>query len=148
MEYWELTENPTGEVYRELIDALCTDSDQFYFITRKELRYNPQILAQFEPYIIKTYQTKEWANTLTRGPAAIVYVMASNPETSQLLQQAADSLYDWVAPNLPEDLTFLKNNFAWFTCTTHERFGGFSIRSDYYKHLMCEIPGIKIRRDE
>ena len=148
MEYWELTENPSGEVYKNLIDVLCTYSDTFYFITRKELRYNPLILEQFEPYIIETYKTKEWANTLTAGPPATVYLIQSNPETCKILQQSANSLYEWVAPNLPEDLTFIKNNFEWFTCTTHEEFGGFLIRSEYYKKIMSQIHGLKIKREE
>ena len=62
MEYWELTENPSGEIYKKLIDALCTYSDKFYFITRKELRYNQQVLAEFEPYTIEIYITKKWTN--------------------------------------------------------------------------------------
>lgn len=62
----------------------------------------------------------------------------------QALQQSANALYDWVSPKLPEDLTFIKNNFTWFTCTTHEAFGGFSIRSDYYKKLITQIDELKI----
>ena len=148
VEYWELTENPSGEMYKKLIEVLCKHSDTFYFVTRKELKYNQRILDQFKPYFIERYQTQEWANTITRSPAATVYVIESNPETMKILQESANALYDWVAPNLPEDLTFLKNNFEWFTCTTHEEFGGFSIRSQYYKNLMCEIPGLKIKSEQ
>ncbi|MBS4220024.1 hypothetical protein KHA96_17060 [Bacillus sp. FJAT-49711] len=146
MEYWDLVENPEGETYRQLIKVLVEHSDKFYFVTRKELKYNQDILAQFKPYILETYKTKKWANTITKGPAATVYVMETNRDTCKLLQQSANSLYDWVAPNLPEDLTFLKNNFAWFSCTSHEEFGGFSIRSEYYKKLLDKITGLKIEK--
>lgn len=148
MKYWELIENPKGETYCHLIKLLCDYSDTFYFVTRKELKYNPEILAIFEPFVIETYKTKEWANTVTKGPAATVYVMEANHDTCKLLQQSAKSLYDWVAPNLPEDLTFIKNNFAWFSCTTHEEFGGFSIRSDYYRKLLCLVPSLEITKVE
>lgn len=148
MEYWDLVENPTGETYRDLIKMLCDYSDTFYFVTRKELSYDPEILAKFEPYIMETYQTKKWANTKTKGPAATVYVMEVNRRSCKLLQQSAKTLYDWVAPNLPEDLTFIKNNFAWFSSTTHEEFGGFSIRSDYYRKLLKKVPGLKIEKVE
>lgn len=76
-------------------------------MTRKELKYNQEILVQFKPYTIESYKTKEWANTITKGPAATVYVIESNTETCKLLQQSANTLYDWVAPSLPEDLTFI-----------------------------------------
>jgi hypothetical protein len=148
MEYWELLENPSGETYCHFIELLCDYSDMFYFVTRKELKYKPEILAKFEPYVIETYNTKEWANTETKGPAATVYVIEANRDTCKLLQQSAKSLYDWVAPNLPEDLTFKKNDFAWFSCTTHEEFGGFSIRSDYYRKLLDQVPGLKIVKVE
>ncbi|OCA84052.1 hypothetical protein A8F94_15080 [Bacillus sp. FJAT-27225] len=148
MEYWELTENPADEIYRKLIKVLCDNSDKFYFVTRKELKYDQEILVQFEPYIIESYKTKEWANTITKGPTATVYVIESNKETCKLLQQFANTLYDWVAPKLPEDLTFIKNDFAWFSCTTHEGFGGFSIRSAYYRNIIGEIHGLKIQKVE
>src|SRR5690606_17037426 len=134
--------------YRRLIKVLCDHSDKFYFVTRKELKYNLDILTQFRPYILETYKTKKWANTITKGPAATVYVIEANPDTCELLQKSASSLYDWVAPNLPEDLTFLKNNFEWFSCTTHEEFGGFSIRSEYYRKLLDRITGLKLEKVE
>ncbi|GIO27351.1 hypothetical protein [Ornithinibacillus bavariensis] len=145
MEYWEIVENPTGETYQQLMKVLCDHSDKFYFVTRKELKYNPVILEKFQPYILETYKTKKWANTITKGPKATVYVMESNRDTCSLLQQSANTLYDWVAPNLPEDLTFLKNDFAWFSCTTHEEYGEFSIRSEYYRKLLGQISGLQVR---
>ncbi|CAM3889932.1 hypothetical protein [Lederbergia lenta] len=148
MEYWDLVENPTGETYRQLIKVLCDYSDTFYFVTRKELRYAQEILDEFEPHTVKTYKTKKWANTETKGPAATVYVMEANQDTCELLLQPANKLYDWVAPNLPEDLTFIKNNFAWFTCTTHEQFGGFSIRSNYYRRLLDQVSNLKVVKVE
>jgi ribosomal protein L10 len=148
MEYWDITENPVDEIYRKLIKVLCNNSDKLYFVTREELKYNQEILEQFKPYTIESYKTKEWANTMAKGPAATVYVVESSAETCRLLQQFANTLYDWVAPKLPEDLTFIKNNFEWFSCTTHEEFGGFSIRSDYYRNLMGEIHGLKIQKIE
>jgi hypothetical protein len=62
----------------------------------------------FDPHIIETYQTKEWANTITMGPPATVYLMKANEQTSKLLQHHANGLYDWIAPKLPEDLLLSK----------------------------------------
>lgn len=147
MEYWELIENPKGEVYQQLIKTLCELSDKFYFITRKELKHDKEVLKQFEPHMIETYKTKKWANTITTSAPATVYVIESNEETCHLLLQFSDSLYDWVAP-LPEDLTFIKNNFTWFTCTTHEEFGGFTFRNKYYKNIILNIEGLKLEKYE
>lgn len=141
---YEIVENPSGDTYRHLIQMLCQHSDRFYFITRKELKYNKKILKQFNPFIIEKYKTKEWANTITLGPAATVYVIDVNEDTCRLLQNLAQSLYAWQAPELPEDLTFIKNDFEWFTCTTHEEFAMFSIRSEFYLNLVKQLPGLKL----
>ncbi|WP_168413073.1 hypothetical protein [Bacillus salacetis] len=148
MEYWYLAENPSERIYRRLITVLCDNSDKFYFVTRKELKYNQEVIAKFNPYIIESYETKKWANTITKGPAATVYVIEPNKETCKLLKEYANNLYEWVAPSLPEDLTFIKNNFAWFSSTTHEEFGSFSIRSDYYRSLVRGIYGLKVQKVE
>lgn len=110
------------------------------------MKYHSAILDQFTPYILESYKAKKWADKETLGPSAIVYVIDTNTNTCQLLQQLATSLYDWVAPNLPEDLTFIKNNFEWFSCTTHEEFGGFTIRTDYYRNVLKKIPGLKVEK--
>lgn len=146
VEYWRLAENPAGSTYRRLMKVLCDHSDLFYFVTRKELKYDKEVIEQFRPYMKETYKTKKWANTITKGPAATVYVIEANKDTCKLLQQLSDNLYGWVAPRLPEDLTFIKNNFAWFTCTTHEEFGEFSFRSDHCKSLIQQIEGLKIEK--
>ncbi|HLR11807.1 MAG TPA: hypothetical protein VK120_10470 [Sporosarcina sp.] len=146
IEYWEIVGNPENDVYVRLVKTLCTHSDRFYFITRKELHYNPEIFVAFTPYIIETYQTKSWAGTETTGPAATVYIIESNEETCALLIEHANHLYDWVAPALPEDITFIKNDFVWFQSTTHEEYATFSIRSQYYKKLMTNIEGLVLEQ--
>ncbi|WP_210367763.1 hypothetical protein [Bacillus sp. REN3] len=146
MEYWKILQNPTDKTYEQLMNVLCRCSDQFYFVTRKELSYNQGTLGLFMPFMIQTFKTKKWANTITKGPAAQVYVFAANKETCILLKQAANSLYDWVAPKLPEDLTFMKNNTILFTSTTHEENSGFSIRSEEERKLIGQIDGLKVQK--
>src|SRR5690625_6709846 len=114
VEYWDLTENPKNEIYKGLIKVLCNNSDRFYFITWKELKYNKEIIAQFEPYVTETYKTKKRAGTETKGPAATVFVMESNEETYKLLVKYVYRLYNWVASKLPENLTYIKINIILF----------------------------------
>lgn len=148
MEYWNVTENPSGIVYKNLIKALCDHSDKFQFVMRKQLKYNLDVLHQFQPYVICHYEASKWANTITKGNKAIVYVIEANNDTCTLLQQNANQLYDWVSPKLPEDLTFIKNNFEWFSSTTHEEYAYFRIHSDHYWKLIHKIKGLKLERVE
>lgn len=146
METWVVAENPQGEVYRNLMRVLVDYSDKFYFVTRKELSYDQNKLKLFEPYMIKTYKTKEWAGTITLGPHATVYEIEANEQTYSLLVELADSLYDWVSPELPEDLTFIKNGFEWFYSTTYEAFACFCFRNAFYKSLMLTMKGLPLEK--
>ena len=58
--YYDVTENPTGTTYNELIQALCDHSDSFYLITRAEFQYDEAVLAQFAPHVLDTYKTQKW----------------------------------------------------------------------------------------
>ena len=143
IEYWELTGNPSGEIYCRLISFLCRHSDRFYFVTRKELICDPAALERFMPYVARQYKSKTWAGTQTKGPAATIYEMEVGDGTCRLLQESANSLYEWTAPRLPEDLTFIKNGFTWFSCTTHEETAGFWITPGFRKQL-DEVPGLHL----
>jgi hypothetical protein len=97
------------------------------FITRNVFKFNQKLLDKFVPYLLERYTTTPWANTIALGPPANVFVIEANTATCHLLQQSANALYDWVAQNLPEDLTVIKDNFEWFSCTTHDEFAYFRI---------------------
>lgn len=146
MDYWDLVNNPTGKSYTSLIDLLCAHSDTFYFVTRKELDYDAKVIEQFQPFIIEQYKTNEWASTKTSGPAATVYKISVCSQTCQLLKKLANSLYDWVAPHLPEDLTFIKNDFVWFFSCSHEEFAHFQIRSPYYEKIITQSDELNINK--
>jgi hypothetical protein len=39
---------------------------------------------------------------------------------NEILKQVSNSLHGWVQPNLPEDLSFIKNHTPWLIDTSHE----------------------------
>ena len=146
MKYWDIIGNPVGGEYQKLIKLLCDHSDSSYFVTRKELKYDKEVIELFKPFFFETYKTKKWANTETKGPAATVYRMKTGNELCSLLQQSASRLYDWVAPDLPEDLTFIRNGREWFSSTSHEEFAFFTIESDD-RRLLDPIGGFLEEND-
>lgn len=148
MKSYDILENPRGETYKTLIQILCHHSDYFYFVTRKELTYDKDVLQKFLPFVLKTYKTNEWESTITKGPAATIYEVEINPQTIQLLTDCAESLYEWISPQLPEDLTFVKNKYAWFYSCSHEKFAVLRARNPYYQQLIEKIDGMTIERVE
>ncbi len=143
-----MIENPTGDVYLALIKALCKNSDRFCFVTRKELDYDQLTIQLFQPHKIREYKSKQWSGTVTRGPSATIHEYKINKETTRLLLQSANSLYEWVSPKLPEDLAFYQKDFNWFYSTTHEELADFRICSEQQVKLMEQIPGLKVEKAE
>lgn len=112
--------NPSGDAYRALIKILIEQSDSFYVVTRGELQYEPEPIELLVPYAKDIHKTKQWGQSKTKGKAATLYEFPATKEMRHLLVHLADSLFDWVAPGLPEDLTFLRDGQIIFTSIAHE----------------------------
>jgi len=52
---------------------------------------------------------------------------AFNKETSSILCNSNENLFEWLEPNFPEDLTFYKNDRPIFVSITHEKDAYFEI---------------------
>ncbi|GAF11157.1 hypothetical protein JCM19046_1657 [Bacillus sp. JCM 19046] len=129
---FNITEEPKGEIYSKLLDVLFEVSDRFELILRNDMMgknkqkamgsYEP-ILAKLAPYLIEINEKSEWAsNRLSRGATAFVYEYRATDEAKLVIKQLSDSLYQWIMPKLPEDLSFYKNGRVVIAVSSHEEF--------------------------
>lgn len=51
---------------------------------------------------------------------ATVYYYNTDEHAIEIVRKVSNSLHDWVHPDLPEDLSFIKHNKDWLTNTLHE----------------------------
>ena len=51
---------------------------------------------------------------------ATVYYYNTDEHAMETIKKVSNSLQDWVHPDLPEDLSFIKHNKNWLTNTSHE----------------------------
>ncbi|SHH81632.1 hypothetical protein SAMN02746098_01420 [Desulfosporosinus lacus DSM 15449] len=65
-------------------------------------------------------EQNEWPGTISI-PTAIVYYFHTSERSKEIVVEITNSLFDWHAPNLPDDLCFLKGNKEWLINTAHER---------------------------
>ena len=63
-----------------------------------------------KPFEIEIKRSSRWPGTELVGHKAMIYSFQSLPELSKILKEAANSLYSWVQPPLPEDLCFLRSD--------------------------------------
>jgi hypothetical protein len=74
---------------------------------------------------------------------AIRYEYAFSQDVAGLLFEAADGLYDWVAPDLPEDLHLLRGDgSAFLGSVAHERDAWLEAEQDEFARLAQSVPGL------
>jgi len=115
---------PKDKVYRDLIDLAFDICDEFLLVVRNDLFFNQNVdylLEKLKPSLIKTKDVYQWPGTILAGgkPAKIYYYKADN-NVKTTIKIATNSLYSWVQPDLPEDLSFIKNGEYWLVTTSHE----------------------------
>lgn len=129
---FDISQEPKGKIYSELLDVLFEVSDRFELVLRKDMmRRNRKkamktfepLLVKLDPHLIKMSEKSEWAsNRLGDGATAFVYEYRATDEAKSVIKQLSDSLYQWIMPKLPEDLSFYKNGEVVIAVSSHEEF--------------------------
>ena len=103
---------PKGENYRQLIQLAFEKCDRYLFIKHSQLTYNQSfdtLLEELKDDFICKKEQKEWPGTRS-VPTAIVYYFRTSEKSRETIKNITDSLFNWQAPNLPDDLCFMNNN--------------------------------------
>ncbi len=81
------------------------------------------MLRSLNPFLVYERPSLAWPGTRVLGGAmARVYKFSSTVDSLTILRQAARSIWDWLGPRYPEDLSFLRpSGRPWFISITHER---------------------------
>ncbi|WP_180322413.1 hypothetical protein [Mesobacillus foraminis] len=59
-------------------------------------------------------------NEQSSGATAYVFYFQLNNATNQFLKDRSNSLFDWISPELPEDLMFYQNDKCILAVCSHE----------------------------
>lgn len=121
--YTQLNE-PKQENYKKLIDLAFKYCDKFAFIRHSQLFYHQTmdlLLAELQEEFIESREQTEWPGTISVPPATVYYFRTTN-NAREIIQKACESLFDWKAPYLPDDLCFFRNGNEWLVNTAHEKF--------------------------
>lgn len=117
------TDEPRGTAYNRLIDFAEKQCVKFSVVWREDLgnkRKQNEIARELEPFILEDTITSKWPGTEIFGATANVCFYKLNGETTNILKKA-ERLYQWEAPEFPEDLTFyVKNGNIWLASVAHE----------------------------
>lgn len=136
-----LTENVKGKRYKQLIDFLSKHCTRFAFvedrrmmdIEEERLAYIHNLIAYVDEHLVERKIQQEWATTKLVDDTAYVFYFNLNNATKQFLKDHSNSLFDWINPELPEDLMFFQNDKCILATCTHEGF--FMVEKMIWKHF-------------
>jgi hypothetical protein len=121
-----LRSEPRGETYRALLRFALKHCASFSLVWRDEMWNDAaaRIEAELRPFLIREEHTNSWLGTVVYAPpCAMVRFYRLTPESCAILARAP-SLYSWIHPDLPEDLTiFEAEGHPWLCSISHEEDG-------------------------
>jgi len=104
-------------------------------------------MKELQPFLIKKEDLSEWPGTRIAGTAP-VFTFQFNPRTARIIKETALSPFDWLQPELPEDLSLLRpDGTPWFVTIAHERDCYFKLTEKEETELTSAIPDLKLEEN-
>lgn len=109
--HYTITVEPRGSTYEKLLRLASRWCTLGLLVVRDRLRLDDkahEILAQLEPFLVRKESATGWPGTVLLSGSASVWTFHLEPSVLSVLLDAAEGLYDWQQPQLPEDLGLLR----------------------------------------
>lgn len=122
--------NIKGKRYKQLVDILSKHCNRSAFVENRQmmeieedrLAYIDLFISDIAEQLIERKIQQEWETTKLREDTAYVYYFYLNNATKLFLKERSHSVFDWLNPELPEDLMFYHNEKCLFASCSHERY--------------------------
>jgi hypothetical protein len=142
-----IMENVKGKRYKELIDLLSRNCNTLAFVENRQmmvieeerLAYIDILIAPIEEHFIERKVQKEWETTKLFEDTAYVFYFHLNNVTREFLKERSNSLFEWISPELPEDLIFYKDGKCLLATCSHEGF--FLVEENIWNSFLLKIRG-------
>jgi hypothetical protein len=140
------TAQPRGNIYRSLLQAAVEQAASGYLVIRDSVELSTsaqECLLRLQPHLISEVTVSEWPGTQLISATARKLVYQSSASLAQVLGTCADGLYDWMQPNLPEDLGFFRQDGSvWLGSTAHESDAWLELEARELTALIAACPEI------
>lgn len=145
LQIYDLIREPTGPLWKDLLNNLRKFTHVITFVLRDELGLNKDgraFLERLRPHILSEQRKTAWPGTVLLNGEATVYEVAFNEEVLRETISASLKLYGWRQPILPEDIAFLrKDQSILFASITHERDAYMELTHDEFLNLSRSVSG-------
>lgn len=110
---YDIIEEPCNGDYVQLITFCAARASTGLVVVSEPQALAPtalRFLQALSPFSVETKAASEWPGTKLFGRSSWVYRFRVDIDSCELIIRAAGRLYDWVEPNLPEDLCLLRRS--------------------------------------
>ena len=143
----DLSQEPRGAVYRRLLDHARSGCEYALLVVREE-DWPPggssaTAIEALSPFLVSSEKRSEWPGTVLIAGTATVFNYKLTDDSVGVLKREAEGLYDWSAPELPEDLCLLRADLSpWLVSIAHERDGYLQLSDDELVELLRSAPDL------
>lgn len=144
-------DDPRDDAYIALIDYAVEKCTKFVLVEVENISLSSnarKVISKLEPYLVNKIKSNEWPGTISGSDNNLVYTYKLNKESTKILKEAANSLFSWIQPTLPEDLSFItEDDKEWLVNTSHEKTANLKINEKEAKLLSDSINGLFLNGD-
>jgi hypothetical protein len=148
MMLYEISTNWDETAYQALLEA--AERRGGYCVLVRRPNASPICLAWLEQQtgnLESSTETMRWPGTLVYDDSDRVTLLKYRvtPELIAALRRAAKSPFEWLGPDMPEDLAFLRTDGRpWFISIAHERDAFFKVLADEFGQLRDQLGGLEL----
>jgi hypothetical protein len=147
---FDIVSEPKDDAYRQLLSKCGKYSTTVLLVLRDPTDLTPDatdFLNKISPWSLRTEKKSEWPGTTMKNFSATIHTYHLSSELLAMLQTVTTGLYQWVQPELPEDLCFLGSDGRPILVTiAHERDAYVDLTEPEAEDLMVMVPQLKLRR--
>lgn len=144
---FDVVHEPRDEVLRQLIHAIAQHSSIVVMVVRDDLGLSEtgrSLLARLRPYLEEENRGSSWPGTALLNEEATISRFSLSGEVVDELIAAANGLYAWQQPMLPEDLAFLRDDATPILASIcHEQDAYLDVSEEEYQSLTASVPGLR-----
>ena len=145
---YTLKQDQIGGDFKNLLEAAKKYASFFGFVIQDELGIDnncQSVIEELGAYKIKESLESSWPGTkLSGSKKARVFCFKYDSDSLIVLLKVSNSFHEWVQPNLPEDLFFLrKDKSVWFVNISHEKDSYFNLGENELESLLIDLPHLE-----
>lgn len=141
---YNLQIEPGNQDYEDLLDYASVDCRYALVVIRDTIHlsfYGQEILEKLSKYLYKNQQTDQWPGTKLLNRQARVLEYHYVPEVVEFFKTHASKLFQWLQPDLPEDLCLLREDETpWLVTISHEKDAYFVLSEKEKDNLFSSLP--------